>query len=378
MANRKKSSTPATPQNGDFSGQPPASRIRLEFRDRSNLRLVDAQITEDISALATIGHTLFCACDETATVERLVWDEKAGGFFGHANFALGHAFNLPDGIDGEMDIEGLAIADGYLWVTGSHSLKRDNPEAYEGAVEGLSDIDWDKNRGFLGRLPLLESSEGVFEPVNVIEPLDDRTPGKRAAMFDTGKKGDKAIRKLLGKDPLLARFMEVPCKENGFDVEGLAVHADRIYLGLRGPVLGSHALVVELRFKETKKGRLKRVDIDDRPYRIVAIDLHGLGIRDMLFDNDRLLLLAGATQNIDGIQRVYAIDDFPDARDVVTACEVQSLLSLPIREHCDHAEGLAFFEIDGRRRLLVAYDSPSDDRHDPKSNRLDVDVYEFG
>lgn len=379
MANARRTGekTARAPQRQDYVGAQPTSRMRLAFLDHSELELVDARITEDISALATIGRTLFCACDETATVERLVWDDEAGTFTGHQNFAVGHAFDLPDGIDGEMDIEGLAVADGYLWITGSHSLKRSKPEAFEGAVEGLSDVDWDKNRGFLGRFPLLETDEGVFEPVNTIDQLDGMPSGRRAAMFEMGSKGDKALRKLLGDDPLLARFMAVPCKENGFDVEGLAVRDDRIYLGLRGPVLGSHALIVEIRFRETKKGKLKPADIDGKPYRICAVDLEGLGIRDMLFDNDTLLLLAGATQNIDAIQRVYAVRNFATTKDVITARDVEIVLPLPIREHCDHAEGLAIFEIDGSRRLLVAYDSPSDDRHDPKSNRLDLDVYAF-
>lgn len=373
-----KSAKAAEAGRKDFIGHHPKSRMRLEFLDRTELKLVDAQITEDISALATIGRTLFCACDETATIERLVWDEKAGAFTHHTNFALGHAFDLVDGAEGEMDIEGLAIADGYLWITGSHSLKRSKPGPYEGAIEGLSDVDWDKNRGFLGRLPLMEVEDGVFEPVNAIDPLDEANAGRFAAMFDAGKKGDKALRKLLADDLLIARFMEVPCKENGFDVEGLVVKGDRIYLGLRGPVLGAHALIIEIRFKETKKGRLKALDIGAKPYRIIAVDLDGLGIRDMQIDGKRLLILAGATQSIDGIQRVYAIADFADKGDVISADEVEVVLPLPIREHCDHAEGLAFFETGGTRKLLVAYDSPSDDRHDAKSNRLDLDVYEVG
>lgn len=374
---RVEKSSPRKEERHDFIGEHPESRMRLKFLDKQELELVDAQITEDMSALATVGRTLFCACDETSTVERLVWDKAAEGFTDHTNFALGHVFDLPDGPHGEMDIEGLAIADGYLWVTGSHSLKRDHPDAYEGAVEGLSDVDWDSNRGFLGRLPLLEVEPGVFEPVNVIDPLDAQAERRRAAMFDMGKKGDKAIRKLVGDGPLLSRFMQVPCKENGFDVEGLAVKDDRIYLGLRGPVLGSHALIVEIRFKETKNGWLKARKLDGRNHRVIAVDLDGLGIRDMLLDGERLLLLAGATQNIDGIQRVYAIDGFADKGEVIQASEVNTVLSLPIREHCDHAEGLAFFDLDGTRKLLVAYDSPSGDRHDAKSNRLDIDVYEL-
>ncbi|WP_157928818.1 DUF3616 domain-containing protein [Pararhizobium haloflavum] len=362
----------------DFVGQHPQSRLRLTFLDKSELRLVDAVITEDISALATIGRTLFCACDETATVERLVFDEATNTFAGHENFAIGHAFDLPGGLTGEMDIEGLAIDDGYLWITGSHGLKRKHPNAEDGTQNGLSHIDWDENRGFLGRVPIVESEPGVFMPVASIEALEDGSNARRAAMFAMGKSGEKAIRKVLADDPLLAPFMNIPCKENGFDVEGLAVKGDRLHLGLRGPVLGSHALIVTMRFKDDGKGRLKHRKLDGGSrYTIHALDLDGLGIRDLLFDGEALLVLAGATQNIDGIQKIYTIDRFPERADVITAGEIETMMALPIMEGCDHAEGLSFFEMDGKRHLLVAYDSPSDDRHDPKSNRLDVDVYEL-
>lgn len=372
-----KSRAKQTPANGlDFVGQHPQSRLRLTFLDKSELRLVDAAITEDISALATIGRTLFCACDETATVERLVFDEATNTFQNHENFALGHAFDLPGGLTGEMDIEGLAVDDGYLWITGSHGLKRKHPDAEDGTQEGLSNVGWDENRGFLGRVPIIESEPGVFRPVGGIEDLEDGESARRAAMFAMGKSGTKAIRKVLADDPLLAPFMHIPCKENGFDVEGLAVKGDRLHLGLRGPVLGSHALIVTMRFKDNGKGRLKHRKLKDGSrYTIHALDLDGLGIRDLLFDGDTLLVLAGATQNIDGIQKIYAIDRFPERADVITAGEIETVMALPIMEGCDHAEGLSFFEMDGKRHLLVAYDSPSDDRHDPKSNRLDVDVY---
>jgi hypothetical protein len=43
----------------------------------------------------------------------------------------------------------------------------------------------------------------------------------------------------LADDPHLGFFVGamIPGKENGFDVEGLAFYQNRIFLGLRGPVL---------------------------------------------------------------------------------------------------------------------------------------------
>src|SRR3546814_4598583 len=97
--------------------------------------------------------------------------------------------------------------------------------------------------------------------------------------------------------------MEVPSKENGFDVEGLAVRGSRVFLGLRGPVLRGWATVVELDLKTPKPGRLKlrRIGADGESYRKHFLDLDGLGIRELVFDGDDLLVLAGPTMDLDGL-----------------------------------------------------------------------------
>ncbi len=45
----------------------------------------------------------------------------------------------------------------------------------------------------------------------------------------------------------------IPGKDNGFDIEGLAVREDRLLLGLRGPVLRGHAFVLELSLEQDGK-----------------------------------------------------------------------------------------------------------------------------
>ena len=65
------------------------------------------------------------------------------------------------------------------------------------------------------------------------------------------------IRRRLRKDPVLGPFVGLPSKENGLDIEGLAVRGDTVLLGLRGPVIRGYALVVRLEMKATKRGGLK-------------------------------------------------------------------------------------------------------------------------
>ena len=363
------------PQKGASRKKSADGRFTLRFRDPSEMTHVSDALGRDISALAVIGRTLFCACDETATVERLIYDPEKGDFSGHENFPLSTVFDLPGGAGGEMDIEGLAVDDGFLWITGSHSLKRDKPADIEPALSDIADIDWDKNRGFLGRLPLADRGDGVFEPVASIEPIGQGDMHRRAAMMKMGDDGTESVRKLVGNDPLLAPFMETPCKENGFDVEGLAVRGERVLLGLRGPVLGAFAVVIEMRMKMSKKGRLKPRKLGDKRYRLHLVDLQGLGIRDMLFAGDSLLFLAGPTQDIEGLQKIFAIDDLPDGSGFTRANAVRMVRSLEIRDGEDHAEGIALFTPEKDDFLLVAHDSPGPDRYDAQKNRLEVDVF---
>lgn len=201
--------------------------VALSFRDADELDSVDKQSVHDLSAVAAIGRTLFCASNETATVGRLLLDPASGSFGQHRNVAIGRYFGLPGGPDGEMDIEGLAVADGMLWITGSQGLKRKKLKHYAEGFHALDAIRWDVNRGFLGRIPLVETGDGCY---------DLAEPGVgRAACMAMDPDGRTALRKALGRDPILKPFMDVPCKENGFDVEGIAVAGSHVFLGLRGP-----------------------------------------------------------------------------------------------------------------------------------------------
>jgi hypothetical protein len=42
------------------------------------------------------------------------------------NFPLSDLLDLPGRADAEADLEGMAMADGFLWVVGSHGVKRKN------------------------------------------------------------------------------------------------------------------------------------------------------------------------------------------------------------------------------------------------------------
>ncbi len=370
------------PRTQPLACDEPSRRRRLAFRPKEDLAHVGDPIAADVSALAVVGRTLFAACDETSTIERLVLDDEREAFTDHSSFALGDIFDLPGGADGEMDIEGLAVDGGHLWATGSHSLKRDTPDEdadADAALGALGTVSTDPNRHFLGRVPLIERAPGIFEPVREIAPADG--PARVARMVRMrGASGRTIVKRMLSRDPLLAPFMTVPCKENGFDVEGLAVRGERVILGLRGPVIGLRAVLIEMRMKETASGFLKpRRLASGARYARHLVDLDGFGIRDLLLDGDDLLILAGPVADIDGIQGVYRLPGAfgGDLGPVLRRDALERILRLPIREGCDHAEGLALLDGPeaGRRELLVAYDSPAPDRREGAG--LDIDCHQI-
>lgn len=350
----------------------PVGALDLMFRHHDEIAHVDDPIWQDVSSLTAIGRSLFCTCDETATVERLILSDDGARATHHVNFPMADFFDLPGGPTGEMDIEGLCIDGGYLWICASQALKRG--KARDG-LKAMETLEWDANRGFLGRVPLAEVAPGVWDLVPEAKgPGGEPLTAARARM---GKKpGKAAARRACAGLPLLAPFVDLPCKENGLDVEGFAVRGSTVLLGLRGPALRGHAALVRMEMKSTKKGRLKPRKLKDgRRAAVQLLDLDGQGIRDMAFDGDRLLLLTGATTDLEALQSVRALGWDPE-REIVPGEEIARALDLPIRRGADAAEGLAILDAPGGgRRLAIAYDSPHVDRTDPETQMLRADLF---
>jgi hypothetical protein len=323
-------------------------------------------IGKDLSALATIGRTLFCASDETACIEQFVRDPVTGRFEGHQSISLTQYFELPAG-DEEIDIEGLAVHEGCLWITGSHSLKRRKPDG-EDPFGSLSELKWDANRSFLGYLPLEQVQDGVFRPSS------DAKSSRRPRMMKVGRKGRKSLRWLLRDSALLQPFIDIPAKENGFDIEGLAIISERVVVGLRGPVVGRYGFLLSVEMEDVGKHYFRPKEVQGETYRLHAIDLGGFGVRDLLMRGDELLILAGPTQAIEGLARVYALPGFSADEQVIGKERLRKLVTLPMREECDHAEGIALLGSGEDEQLLVAHDNPAPERHDEEAHELALDV----
>ena len=329
------------------------------------------ELRKDLSAVCSIGSALFLAADEGGSLERLVWNDADQRFDGHATFALRDLLPLAAGEDEEVDVEGLDVAPSgdCLWLVGSHCQARgglSKPKKPEEVSAWLAEIRPGPNRFLLGRVPLDRGDGGELPaPVARVGELD-------AASLPFTDGGSRLI-EVLREDVHLGRFLRAttPAKENGFDIEGLAATGDRIFLGLRGPVLRGWAMVLELNPVPAGPGRLELAGLpgDDRLYRKHFLGLDGLGVRELMVDGKDLLLLAGPTMDLDGPVFLYRWRDALKVSDetVTGADELGRPMAIPFGRGVDHAEGICALPKAARSRykdgrLLVLYDSPADKR----------------
>ena len=340
-----------------------AGRVALRFTGD----LVHGGSHDNITAARADGEHLWVAGDETATIDRLVLDSataplRAGR---QRSFRLADLVQLPGPPDGESDLQGIARSGGWLWAIGSHALVRRRPKPIHDdakVVRRLGKLRRDPNRFVIVRLAVQLGVDRRPEPVRVARD------GRRSALV--GAPRTESLVDLLRADAHLAPFLAIPGQDNGFDVGGLAVVGDRLYVGLRGPVLRGWAVVLEVRPAQdpTDPGRLALgIFPEGARYRKHVLDLGGLGVRDLCPDGDDLLVLAGPTMALSGPVRVHrwrgAIAG--GGGPVVREAELPVESVVTNGEGVDHASAISLLDpdlLDAHARLLVVYDDPAADR----------------
>jgi hypothetical protein len=357
----------------------PHRQVALEFapsiapEDRKSRKFRDSLSAME---LADDGRTLFLGVDETVnatpTIERLSWTDDR--FAAHVPLAVDELLTLPDatahkGRVGEIDLEGFAACGSFLWVVGSHSSARKKPKhrSLEDDFKRLARIELGDNRLLLARIPLVASPHGAT--------LRERDGDHRSARLDD-------LRGLLCDDPLLGPYvgsfeasngkrLTIPGKENGFDIEGLIVTpgpegSNRVFLGLRGPVLRGWATIVEIAVTGGDKPSqlvAGRLGAGKACYRKHLLHLEGLGIRDLRADGNDVLILAGPTMTLDGHVAIYRwVGGLDASEDTLTDLEpgrLEHVLALPHGHGEDRPEG---FTLLPSGEILVVYDSPAEAR----------------
>jgi hypothetical protein len=258
--------------------------------------------------------------------------------------------NLPAADTEEADVEGLDVEDGWLWLVGSHSVKRKKPDdddAPTKVADKLKKLSRDGNRHLLARVPI----DG--------HALTKASGARKAGSIGTSATSSALLDAIVAQpDPHLAGFVALPGKDNGLDIEGLAVTGMRAFVGLRGPVLREWCCILELKLEADPSGPLRLLPVDGAvPYRKHFLKLHGLGIRDLAFLGDDLLILAGPAMAHDGPIEIWRWKKAATGGPPTPT----PLLSLPHGEGTDRAEGLTVLDqgAGGSPTVLVVFDSPS-------------------
>ncbi|MFZ5525704.1 MAG: DUF3616 domain-containing protein [Pseudomonadota bacterium] len=338
--------------------------VRLEFDQDSLVHL-------NLSGAAFIGDTLWVAGDEACGIDRLTRLQPTGPealrFGEPVNFPLADFIDLPGEADDEADLEGMAFDGRCLWVVGSHGLKRKNAKPGRSAQDNarrLAKLSLDSNRLLLACIPVEPGEGGV--PTLVPRSGD----GRRARRLQ-GDERSNALTRLLADDPHFGPFLPLPGKDNGFDVEGMALLDESMLLGLRGPVLRGWAGLLELNPRaQGDHLQLAALQGSDALLRKHFLNLGGLGVRDLHMDGDDLYILAGPTMVLDGDIRLYR---WAGARQALQANDepvtfwpdLPVVCTLPHEPGADRAEAFCALPAHLARTpsWLALYDAPAPARH---------------
>ncbi|GET39891.1 DUF3616 domain-containing protein [Microseira wollei] len=344
-----------------------APELKSEVRD---------QIVNNLSGVVVShqGKYLWLGTDELTAIERFTLLED-GGFGKHARFEFKKFIDDFDEDKGEVDVEGIDYCDGFLWIIGSHSSKRKKVkiarDKFQVERKELKQIERQENRYLLARIPVNEAGD-----------LEAKSP-KRAWLKRHGS--NNSLTKALAKDEYLDLpqiiagednnslpgkefYFYLPSKENGLDIEGLAVRGNKVFIGLRGPVLRGIAILLEIEVEAGSSNQLNLKAISDngREYKRHFLELDGLGIRELCFEGDSgdLLILAGPTMDHDGAHSLFRLKQPLTLKDNSLSSQkneqLEYLGDIPHSKKRDRAEGLTLYG--GANSILVVYDSPAEER----------------
>lgn len=200
--------------------------------------------------------------------------------------------SFDDGRPVWLDGEGVAFADNYFYVMGSHGGPRrmDDPARVAAIVKGTSQIV---------RLRY-DAATGAIVKDAVSDAFD----------------------KLIRADAALMRARETPLEQGGLTIEGIAVLNGRLYAGFRGPLIErdgkrDRALIMSVALDHIFGNA--PADVQKSEIRLGE----GRGVRDLVAYDNSILILAGPMNSDNGTYSIYRwsgradddakrLDDLPD------------------------------------------------------------------
>lgn len=164
----------------------------------------------------------------------------------------GRTFSLL-GDDAEVDIEAIAAEDDTYYIVGSHGVAKKTG-------------DYQSTRYTICRWRV-DPATGI--------PIGD-------------KPEVSSLKRILENDPILGPHFAKPLQEKGINIEGLAIRAGRLFVGLRNPNLDGDAFVIEVAADDVFTHEAQPV------YTLHRLKLGtGLGIREIVAAREGFLLIVG-------------------------------------------------------------------------------------
>lgn len=295
---------------------PEALSIELDLDDEATKK----KAIRNLSGAAFIGDSLYLANDEGKKLLHLRRDGPRARYTMKKAIALRDLFKLRDeeiDEEREFDLEALAVDGERLWLIGSHAMGHDAPDDAHPKQLGLKR---DRNRLLFA---CVETEAGAIKPDSGrhlrIEPLGATyTTAFLSALRMAAPRADGFVREISALTGMSAAsfgdigwftpYTLASTKENGLDVEGLAVrrHASdatrsTAFVGLRGPVIDGLAVIVEVTVRDDAA---RGLTVDDAP-RFHLLDLDGFGVRDLEWRGADLMILAGPTMTRQNESALY-------------------------------------------------------------------------
>jgi hypothetical protein len=232
--------------------------------------------------------------------------------------------NSFDGKDLELDGEGVAYADGFYYVIGSHGHPRDSRHDHDREKDAAKIAARIAASSQIVRFR--SDGDGATSPVERTEKL----------------------RAIIAQQPALAPFVDRRLEDNGLTIEGIAVRGGRILAGFRGPTLGNGRAAV---LSVAIDGVFGNASPDARLHRLPLGE--GRGVRDLAPFGDGVLVLAGPTASDPGPYAIYWWDG--ESEDVMLLKDLADIVGTSGERK---AEGLlALDEGAVGLRVLILFDS---------------------
>ncbi len=191
----------------------------------------------------------------------------------------------------EMDIEAVAVDGATVYIAGSHSIARRG-------VDDRKKYKRNRKRTTSGKFAGSEDDKRNWKPGLERNRLVRLTISPDGSLSDNK---DISLAPVFAELSTLKPFDNLPSKENGIDIEALAVRSGELHIGFRGPVLrGGFAVVLKASFDKLEDGPAQ-LGKDD----LLFVRLEGLGIRSMTAVSTGFLIVAGPVGDAPGPYKLF-------------------------------------------------------------------------